>query len=180
MSLDKVMLIRHAEKPLPGGAGGVDESGKPDPESLTPRGWQRAGALVRFFYPETAAIGKIATPDVVFAVGVGPESQSKRSVQTISSLAALLRAERSAPFVCDHLKDDVDALVADVRRRDGTVLIVWEHKFIATLVNLLSDGKFSPTPWPDDQFDMVWVLDRAGAKWDWSEVPQKLLPEDSS
>ncbi len=42
-----VMLVRHAEKPL--GAGpphGVTIDGTPDPESLTPRGWQRAGALV--------------------------------------------------------------------------------------------------------------------------------------
>ncbi|MER9191238.1 hypothetical protein [Mesorhizobium australicum] len=45
-----VMIIRHAEKPIPGGPDlGVTEQGESDPASLTVRGWQRAGGLCRFF-----------------------------------------------------------------------------------------------------------------------------------
>lgn len=45
-----VMIIRHAEKPVPGGADfGVTEQGEVDPASLTVRGWQRAGGLCSFF-----------------------------------------------------------------------------------------------------------------------------------
>lgn len=181
MSLQKIMLIRHAEKPSADGASGVDESGNPDPESLIPRGWQRAGALVRFFHPtHSTAIGEIGTPDVIFAAGEGPGSKSKRSMQTVGPLSVLLGAERSTPFICRHLKDRVDGLVADVMGRDGVVLVAWEHSLIAQIVNLLSDKKLSPAPWPDGRFDMVWILDRVGSEWIWSQVPQHLLPGDSS
>jgi len=50
MAPQRVMLIRHAEKP--GGAWpgpGLTEKGEEDKESLVIRGWQRAGALALFF-----------------------------------------------------------------------------------------------------------------------------------
>jgi len=51
MPAQKIMIIRHAEKPEHHGPRGVDENGNEDKESLTVRGWQRAGALVQFFGP---------------------------------------------------------------------------------------------------------------------------------
>jgi hypothetical protein len=48
-----VMIIRHAEKPLtPDPPHGVSIDGLADPDSQTPRGWQRAGALVGLFSGE--------------------------------------------------------------------------------------------------------------------------------
>jgi hypothetical protein len=40
MPAQKIMIIRHAEKPEHHGARGVDENGNEDRESLTVRGWQ--------------------------------------------------------------------------------------------------------------------------------------------
>ena len=52
MPATKIMIIRHAERPPDDGLiHGVNMSGTKDPEELTVRGWQRAGALVRFFAP---------------------------------------------------------------------------------------------------------------------------------
>jgi hypothetical protein len=52
MSARKIMIIRHAEKPDPSAnIVGVTEGGDVDKDDLTVRGWQRAGALVRFFNP---------------------------------------------------------------------------------------------------------------------------------
>jgi hypothetical protein len=50
MAPHKLMIIRHAKKAVEGRPGiGVDYEGMPDPENLTVRGWQRSGALARFF-----------------------------------------------------------------------------------------------------------------------------------
>ncbi len=52
MACDKIMLIRHAERPnADKSLRGVGFDGRKDKESLTVRGWQRAGALARFFAP---------------------------------------------------------------------------------------------------------------------------------
>ena len=52
MSCAKIMLIRHAERPSADKSiRGVTQEGIKNKEELTVRGWQRAGALVRFFAP---------------------------------------------------------------------------------------------------------------------------------
>jgi len=52
----KLMVIRHAEKPdKQAGISGVTEAGMADKDELTVKGWQRAGALVRFFNPSVPA-----------------------------------------------------------------------------------------------------------------------------
>src|ERR1700743_2749207 len=63
----RVMFIRHAEKPPgvpPYDGAGVDAKGKKDKESLTVRGWQRAGALAKFFESQPKMC-----PNAVFASG---------------------------------------------------------------------------------------------------------------
>ena len=46
MSPTRIMIIRHAEQHE---VAGITREGQVDPQSLTVRGWQRAGALVPFF-----------------------------------------------------------------------------------------------------------------------------------
>lgn len=62
-----ILLIRHAEKP-DGQNQGVTEQGGNDPDSLIPRGWQRAGALASFF-------GSVAVPapDQIYVSAPGKE-----------------------------------------------------------------------------------------------------------
>jgi hypothetical protein len=53
MTANKIMVIRHAEKPDDSGTVfGVTTEGLQDPEELTVRGWQRAGALATFSHPQ--------------------------------------------------------------------------------------------------------------------------------
>ena len=70
MNSAHVMIIRHGEKPSADGTiAGVTTDGDADPNELSVRGWQRAGALVRFFAPIAGAPLRpgIATPAHVFA-----------------------------------------------------------------------------------------------------------------
>jgi hypothetical protein len=66
------MFIRHAEKPGVDVASGLEANGTTDPESLTIRGWQRAGALARFFRPVKAMPAPQPKPLAVFAAGPVP------------------------------------------------------------------------------------------------------------
>ena len=178
--LKRVMLIRHAEKPIDG-IGGVDLSGRPDPESLTPLGWQRAGALARFFFPRSGSnASPVSTPDAIFAAGVGPGSTSKRSIQTASPLAKLLSQNRSVPFITKYLKNDLESLVEDVLAREGCVLLVWEHKLLASLVEKLTSGVHRPSEWSETCFDRLWILDAVRPGWAFAEVSQDLLLGDNA
>ncbi|HET6150877.1 MAG TPA: hypothetical protein VFH68_25295, partial [Polyangia bacterium] len=80
-SAPKIMLIRHAEKPLENPPPhGIDTDGDHDDESLTVRGWQRAGALVVLMAPSNGRLqnSALATPRFVFASRLDKHKGSKR------------------------------------------------------------------------------------------------------
>ena len=174
-----VMLLRHAEKPIEGvPPGGVTIDGAPDPESLTPRGWQRAGALVGLFVP-TPSDGrdpKLPTPTHLFASQIGSGS-SERPRETLLPLSKRLGLDVDSRFT----KEEVGELVAAVRTIDGVVLIAWEHQLIPSIANLLAeDTSRVPQIWPDYRYDLVWVFPSSGqgGGMEFREVPQMLLAGD--
>ncbi|HXZ00622.1 MAG TPA: hypothetical protein VEI03_11515 [Stellaceae bacterium] len=182
MPATKIMLIRHAEKPSEDGkVKGVSAAGAPDPEELIVRGWQRSGALVRFFAPRdgTFADRRLATPRVIFASAVAKHSNSLRPQHTVLELATVLKLKLDLR----HAKDDEKALVADALAAEGPVLIAWEHEAIPDIANrILGNSTSCPQKWPGARFDLVWVLDRPSAAggWSFAQVPQLLLSGDSA
>jgi hypothetical protein len=113
------MFIRHAGKP-DNGKDGVAMDGSPDAESLTVRGWQRAGALIAFFCAEPEM-----RPNAIFASGIGHGSKCKRPAETVAPLAAKLNETRPVAFDLAHLKDDVPPLMDKVLSLGETVLVCW-------------------------------------------------------
>lgn len=180
MSPHRIMFIRHAEKPVTNEGIGIEADGKADAESLTVRGWQRAGALARFFYPIEETHAARRKPATVYAPGSGPASKSKRAMQTVAPLVALLQATSHVNYVTTHLKDDGPALMEDVLVQSDVVLIAWEHKVLPSLIGLVPGAPTVPATWPDDRFDMVWILDRATDEWSFSQLPQLLLTGDTA
>jgi hypothetical protein len=179
MAPSRIMLIRHAEKP-DGAALGVTKDGAQDDEELIVRGWQRSGALVRFFAPRSAEVdAHLAQPKAIFASAVAKHSSSLRPQHTVLALAELLGL--TLDLSCQ--KSEVTNLAAAVLKADGPVLIAWEHEMIPAIVNaIVGDSKTCPQLWDGTRFDMVWVLDRKTTEngWDFSQVPQLLLPGDSA
>jgi hypothetical protein len=179
-----ISLIRHAEKQIGGQLPqGVSIDGTPDPESLTPRGWQRAGAIVGLFVPHDLEGGSspgLPTPSHLFASQIGPHSQSRRPIETLQPLAERLGLAIGEPF----LQDELDGLVAAVLECDGDVLVAWEHKRIPLIANrLVSDQATVPQVWPDDRYDVIWVLEPAldlQPAFRLRQVPQLLLAGDRS
>ncbi len=178
MSPLKVMVIRHAEKPDgTGGVLGVDEAGRPDPNQLCVRGWQRAGALVRFFAPASGDFAEgIATPSAIFACKPYGAANSVRPFSTVSPLAKAL----GIPVNHEIGKRDMCAVLHAVMNSQGTVLICWSHKLLPSIIRgVAGELPGLPDEWPANRFDLVWVLDRTGAGWKFYQVGQLLLPGDA-
>lgn len=180
----KVMLIRHAEKPVNPPPNGIDELGTQDKHSLIPRGWQRAGALVPLFVRPDATKG-IARPNILYASNVGgasflvdgeDASKSQRPRQTLLPLSQKLAP--NVPFVTTFVLGQEADLGSDIKTRSGIVLVAWEHKHILAIVDSLPTA-VAPDSWPSDRFDVVWVLDlMANGKYSFNQANQTLLSGD--
>ena len=168
--------IRHAEKPISGRTEGVRTRGAKDDASLTVRGWTRAGALVQFFLSPTS-LG-IHRPDHLFAVrfDLGFVGSSRRSRQTVRPLA------ETSGMRCDDRfgEGQEDLLARAVQRLQGTVLIAWSHGHIPIIAGALCPGVPIPEEWPEDRFDLVWVIDRSGKRQTFRQVAQRLLAGDEA
>ncbi len=182
----RLMLIRHGEKEPDSGPPpyGVNPDGALDPHSLSPRGWQRAGALAPFF---TLAWARgIKPPDAVFASKVGTTvlmadgfdiSQSLRPQQTVTPLVELLRPKHGlqTPFAVG----EESALSKTLAGEEGVVLVAWEHHHIPIIAAAFTNA--APSSWSGDCFDEVWVLARKkDGSYAFKIVPQALLNGDSS
>jgi broad specificity phosphatase PhoE len=172
------MLIRHAERPSADKSiRGVTLEGKKDKEELTVRGWQRAGALVRFFAPHGNRFSHpaLAQPDILFACKADASDPSLRPQHTLLPLAELLKPE----FNCDYYEGEEEKLVQKVLSSNGTALIAWKHNNMHVIANaILGDTVTAPQHWPIERVDLVWVFDKHGESWSFTQVPQLLLAGD--
>ena len=174
------MIIRHAEKHQDGSPDkGVSIEGIHTKHELTVRGWQRAGALVRFFAPVGgfAPDAPISTPATIIASAATPQSPSRRAIRTVEMLAAAVGTTVDARF-----QEGEEAVVAAAALAGPSpVLISWHHSNIVPLAQAIAGPAIKvPAKWPDDRFDLVWVFDRADEAGDWrfSQVPQLLFGHD--
>lgn len=171
----KIMLIRHAEKPDKlNRILGVSPQGEKDKESLSVRGWQRAGALIRFFAPGHGHFSHkaLATPQFLFSCKVLPDNPSRRPLHTLLPLAEFLQIEINLEFA----EGDEPGLIEAALGAPGHVLISWKHNMLPVIGKALS--KHAPGKWPADRFDKVWVFTKRGTDFEFAEVPQSLLPGD--
>jgi len=181
MPATKIMLIRHAEKPSDDGTVvGVTAAGAVDPEELVVRGWQRSGALVRFFAPRDGKFSdpRLAQPSTIFAAAAGKHSKSLRPQHTVLELSKELKLSLDLRFP----KGGEDDLVKAAIVAAGSVLIAWEHEAIPEIANqILGNSTTCPQKWPGSRFDLVWIFDRRKTTpgWDFAQVPQLLLSGDS-
>lgn len=178
MTCAKIMLIRHAERPSADKSiRGVTLEGRKDKEELTVRGWQRAGALVRFFAPLNGRFvhPALARPTILFACKADASDPSLRPQHTLLPLAELLKVE----FNCDYYEREEEQLVEKVLSCPGAALIAWKHNNMHIIANaILGDNTTAPQQWPIDRVDLVWVFDRHGSSFTFTQVPQLLLAGD--
>ncbi|WP_441250179.1 histidine phosphatase family protein [Kitasatospora sp. McL0602] len=165
-----VIIIRHGEKP-DAAHPGHDETGHPDPKSLTDRGWARAQALPGLF--GTA----LPRPASIFAAAdQGPHAGAHRMRQTVTPLSQHL----GLPLDTTHPEGQEAELARAALAAPAPVLICWEHSRIPAIVQALGATTAPGTPktWPD-RFDLAWVLTSTAGVWSFHETHQHLLPGDA-
>jgi broad specificity phosphatase PhoE len=172
-----IALIRHAEKPSGDGRlVGVDEAGFLDANELTVRGWQRAGALVRFFAGFDS--GPPVLPGHLVAAAPDAQHTSKRCISTLLPLAGHCGLVVATPFQVGA----EDRLAAYLDGLHGLVVVAWEHKRLPALARLMAaNAQDVPLEWPEDRFDLVWLLvpEASGGR-RFAQLPQLLLGGDQA
>lgn len=179
MAPTTIMFLRHAEKPADSGTPlGVDQHGHNDPHSLSVRGWTRAGALAALFdhVPAPNRSG-MARPGLIMATKPTDEYRSKREKDTATPTAGRLGLTIDDTFT----HHDAAAAAARILGQDQDVLVVWHHGSMPKLLQHfpLADASQIPQAWPEDRFDLVWVLSReSNGTYAFSETNQDLLADD--
>lgn len=174
------MLIRHAEKPdKDQGSRGVTSEGEHDEHSLSVRGWTRAGALAALFaHVPTASHVGLTTPRRILATMPSHSAHSHREVDTATPIAERLGLKVELP----HGRADVAALAADLLASDDDALVVWHHGALPGVFKHLplTSDTTAPSTWPDDRFDLVWLLTREADGYSFAVVEQGLLAGDAA
>jgi hypothetical protein len=176
----KIMVLRHAEKPAKDlEPFGVTLEGKRESESLTPRGWQRAGAIANLFAPTNGQFqhASLAKPRSIYVSKPLKRKGSRRPIETITPLAEKLAIRINTDF----RRVEVESLLEEVFLRKGVVLICWQREYIPRIAaQILGNKTRAPRVWPEDRFDLVWVFDRnpSSDRFTFKQVPQRLLMGD--
>jgi hypothetical protein len=131
-----IVFIRHGEKPQKG-------------DNLTCQGLNRALSLPAVLY------AKFGVPDFTYipAIGLGTSTRHARMFQTVVPFAARYNLTLNSNFE----ERDSAGLAADLLTRQGTVLLVWEHKAIPTILRALG-VKDPGLSWDDDDYDSIWIV----------------------
>lgn len=174
------MFIRHGEKPGEHGPPhGIDHNGEHDEHALSVRGWTRAGALAGLFaFAPSPSHPGVVVPEGVYATKSSHDYKSKREVDTATPVAQRLGREINTSF--EHgQEEDLSKAILD---GDESVLVVWHHGSIPDVLKHfpISNSQDVPKSWPEHRFDVIWVLTRTGAEYQFSSVDQALLEGDES
>jgi hypothetical protein len=176
----KIMVLRHAEKPAKDFEPvGVTLEGKRESESLTVRGWQRAGALANLFAPTNGHFqhASLARPQLIYASKPLKRKGSRRPIETMTPLAEKLAIKINKDFP----RSKVESMLEEVFLCKGTVLICWQREYLPQIAaHILGNKTRVPQVWPEDRFDLVWVFDRdrSSDRFTFKQVPQRLLMGD--
>lgn len=132
----KIVFIRHAEKPVKG-------------DNLTCEGLNRSLKL------PAVVTAKFGIPAFTFVpgLGLGENTKHARMFQTIVPLAVKYNLTVNS----SRAEKDSLGMAADLKSRNGVVLVAWEHGGIAPIVRALG-VKENGLKWPDDDYDSIWII----------------------
>ncbi|WP_198171399.1 histidine phosphatase family protein [Mucilaginibacter aquatilis] len=132
----RIIIMRHAEKPANG-------------DNLSCKGFNRAmmlpGVLVK----------KFGVPRYVYvpSPSTGKATKSGRMLQTVWPLATKYNLTVNSKFDVENTK----ALAKNISNKTGTVLVVWEHNAIRSIIAALGI-KADKLKWKSNDYDSLWIV----------------------
>jgi phosphohistidine phosphatase SixA len=163
----EIILIRHAEKP-------------PDDANLhlTARGRERAGALAALLTtaPDFVAHGR---PVALFAARSTPHGHGQRTRETLEPLATQLNLPIQMPYPAGEYAALAKYVLQEPQFDGKTVVICWVHESLPQLAAACG-VKRHPARWKSSAFDRVWLITYHGQKASLADLPQHILPGDST
>lgn len=187
MISNTIFIIRHGDKPDTDGVApfGVEDDGSQDFESLLVKGWQRAGCWRCYFLP-TAGGGPLnPTSAHVFAADLekhgqkGDGSKSRRPVETVTPLAALL--PQGVPDVTYTKGQEHKVAEAAAARPEEATVICWQHEDVPRIIDKLIPGwAAAHGAWAGSCFNGIVTLARSGGGWQFAQAAPVLLAGDTS
>lgn len=132
----KLVFIRHAERPEDG-------------DNLTCKGLNRSLQLPAVLYKKFGKPENIYVP----SLNLGENTRRARMFQTITPFAVKYNLSINSSFDEGDAKHIGKALL----KEKGTVIIVWEHKDIQSIIDYLG-VKSVIQKWPANDYDSIWVV----------------------
>jgi hypothetical protein len=132
----KIVFIRHGEKPLKG-------------DNLTCQGINRSLKL------PAVITSKFGVPAFVFVpgLGLGESTKHARMFETIVPLVSKYNLTVNS----SRTEKDSLGMAADLKSRNGVVLVSWEHGGIAPIVRALGVTE-AGLKWSDTDYDSIWIV----------------------
>ena len=163
----RVILLRHAEKP-------PDESNV----HLSERGESRAHALVTFLTTKPACVTN-GSPAALFVPKFTSRGHSRRPYTTLEPLAEHLKLSIQTPYGPSDYAALAKHVLSDPGLDGKTVIVCWIHDYLPALAKALG-VKPEPARWKGSVYDRVWVITYADHRAVLANLPQNLLPGDST
>jgi hypothetical protein len=150
----RVVIIRHAEKPLNG-------------DNLTCQGLNRSLHLPAVIFSKFGIPKYTYTP----SLGLGTATVHARMFETVIPLAVKYNLVINSQFS----EINSAGVAADIIGKEGTVLLVWEHRAIPSIVRSLGVHNFTLT-WGDNDYDSIWIINFPKGIATFSTDKEGLLP----
>ena len=150
----RIIFIRHGEKPKTG-------------DNLNCQGLNRAMAL------PAVITGKFGIPAYCYVPSLGLDSSTKhaRMFQTVTPLAVKYGLKINSSF---GTKDSA-GIAKDILLKHGTVLLVWNHNYIASIVHAIGISN-ELLKWDDNDFDSIWEISFSNGVPVFTKDKENLLP----
>lgn len=131
----KIVFIRHGEKPEKG-------------SNLTCKGLNRSLMLPGLIKK------KFGVPDFVYvpSLKVGEKTTHARMFETVAPLAEQYNLDINSKFD----EDDSTGIAHNIMQKKGTVLVIWEHRAISTIIHAL--GVQYNTVWANGDYDSIIII----------------------